>query len=92
MAGISAVNFFEEPGHVLTEGAHDLDAFSVVFYFPGISAKPHIPIVGTRDNHLVEEKKIVHRAKDMGGTGATNGDDCCSNLACEQTSIGPGYD
>ncbi len=83
MFGILAMNFFKEPGHVLTEGAHDLDAFRIVFYFAGISTEPHIPIAGTRDDHLVDQEKIVHRAENMSGTGATDGDDCCSHLACE---------
>jgi len=55
----SRVNFFEEPGHVLTESLHRLDAFSVVFHFSGIATDPKIKMVGTRNNHLVDQEKIV---------------------------------
>jgi len=84
----SRVNLFEEPGHVLAQGFHRPDAFRIVFYFSWIPTDPHIPVTRARNDHLVEQEKIVHRTENMGGAGTTDSDDGCSYLAFEQVSIG----
>ncbi len=83
-------NFFKKPGHVLAQGFHRLDTFRIIFHLSRVSADPHIPITGTRDDHLVDEEEEVHRAKNMGGACPADGNHGCSHLAFKQVSIEAG--
>jgi hypothetical protein len=87
-----AAGLFEKPSHVLAQRLHRLNTFRIVSYFSGVSTDAQIPVTGTRDNHLVDQKEIVHRTEDMGGARATDGDDGCSYFSFEQVSVGAGYD
>ena len=87
-----AADFFEKPGHVLAQSLHRLNAFRIVFHFSGVSTDSHVPVTGTRDHHLVDQEKIIHRTEDMSGARTTDSNDSCTHLSLEQVSVGAGYD
>ncbi len=48
------MNLLEEPGHVLTEGLHGLETFSIIPHIAGSQADADIPITGPGDDHLID--------------------------------------
>src|SRR5512136_1262940 len=72
---LSAPDLFQKPGHVLAERLHRLNAFRVVFHFSGVSADPQVPVTGTRDDHLIDQEKIIHRTENMSGACTTDSND-----------------
>ena len=85
------MKFFKQPGHVLPEGLHGLEAFFVVFHFPGSSTNADIPIAGPGDDHLVDQEEIVQGAESVHGTRAPNRHNSRSHLALQHIPVGAGY-
>jgi len=66
--GSLCVNFLQEPCHVLPEQFHDIYALFILFHFSLVESKCEIPVVGSGDDHLADEKEMIDGIKGMDGT------------------------
>ena len=73
----------QEPGHVLCQRAHGLQAFEVFFHFLGGVAVHLIPILRGDDGHACHHEIFIDDLKRRGSTASAAGNDGCRRLAAQ---------
>ena len=53
------MEFLQQPGEVLAEGLHGLEALFVVLDFAFVAADADVPVAGAGDDHLADQEEVV---------------------------------
>ena len=69
------VDAFQQPGHVVGEGAHCLKTFFVLTDIVGRHAVDAVPVLGGHDRHVRLHKVLQQTVVGGAGAAATGGDD-----------------
>jgi hypothetical protein len=85
------VQFFQKPGHVLTEGLHRLDTFVVLAHLARIQTEADVPVTLARDDYLRQGKKSINSIIDIHSASPSYGNNRGAHLTFEHKVVGYGY-
>ncbi len=78
------VDAFQQPGHVVGEGAHRLKAFFILTDIVGRHAVDAVPVLGCHDRHVRLHKVLQQTVVGGAGTTTTSGDDGRRRLVVQE--------
>ena len=81
----------QQPGHVFTQNLHGPNALFVLFHPSPVETQTHVPIAGTRDDHLTDEEEVVDGIEDVDAACAPHGNDGRTHLALEHVTVRHGH-
>jgi hypothetical protein len=82
------MEFLEEPGHVLTQDLHGLQAFRILFDRTFIQADSHVPVDGAWHDHLADEKEVVDGVEGVDGPAPAHRDHSRPHFTPEEIIVG----